>query len=272
MENYELFMIAERQNRIENNNFEIKKLKDEVEILKPKYKKYRSQMSFLANEYNDLQNQLKNLEEEYQKHKDTKTLYYKSERIQTLSEKITEQTEKIEFANCLNEGNQAKKYIPVSIKSFINFYKYKKQLIQDEIHENLSFFFVLYEYLKYYYIFKCDKKYILESNNNISELLFKYEFEKKNMINEVEKLSSELEDRRNFLWSYEKKKSVLKSLIQDILNEIMQMTNSQDFIDYKQKTQKISELDVQNQNYQAQIENMLEISGIKIYRKYRKSA
>lgn len=272
MENYQLFMIAERQNRIEKNNFKMKKLKQELKKMKPKYEIIAAQLILLVKEYSVLENQLKTLEEDYKKHKEKNVLYSKSNRIQLLSDKIAEREEQIKFNDCLTEWFCNKKSVIAFLSSFKKFYQYKKQIAYEETNENITIFEVIYQYWKQYLILQNNEGLVFDSKNPILELSLKYEFEKRNMLEEVRKLDYELEERRQFLWNYKKNKSILKDELKEKATKIKQMINIRDYVIYNQKLKAYAELDVQNQNYQTQIDNITEISKVKCYEQQRKCA
>lgn len=269
MENYQLFMIADRQYRIDENIMLMKKIKTEI----IKYEPIKLKLSILNSEYVRLNERLKKLDFAYKKYTDKNNLYYKSNIIQLLSEAIIEKDEQIKFANCLKEGNKNRNSnkLLVFLTSFKHFYQYQNELAYDTNNEKVSFFYVVYQYIKQYDKFKKNISFTIESNDIISVLLLKYEIEKRKMVEEVEKLNIELEDRRQFLWNYHKKWPILNQKLQEVQNKINQLSTSHEYMMYKQKIQEYSDLDIQNKNYQCQIENIKEINKQQ-YSKQKKCA
>lgn len=271
MGNYQLFIIAERQNRIEKNNIKMSKLEEELKCLKYGYNEDIEKITLLKNEYNKIRKELNNLEEEYEKLKDEKILYHKSNCIQALSEAIVKKEKSIRFTDCLRECYNGKENIILFINAFKEYNKYQKQVTIEEREEDITTFEVIYEYIKQYLIFRKNKKEISDSTNIIAELLFKYEFEKRNIIDTVEKLKFQLEERKKFIKSFSKKKVELTNKLKEILTEIKSLVTSDDFIRYNEKLNEYSLLNKENKNYYKQIEN-INVMSEKIYCKQRKCA
>lgn len=271
MKNYELFMIAERQYRIDQNKFEIKKVQKEMESIGPRYDSIVSKIEFLTDEYSRLENKLENLESDYSKYKNKKVLYHKSEYIQLLSESLEKKEKQIQFTHCLEKSSKYKRNILIILYSFHLFYKCKKSALLEEKEGNVSFIHLLFQYGRQYYIFKKNSCTIGKTYQT-SELLSKYTFEKESLIAEIERLYLELEEIKKIIWGYPEQKIFLKNRLQEILNEIEKLYNLTDYIIYKQKEKELSDLYISNQNYQAQIEKLTEIDSEKSYVKEKRCA
>lgn len=271
MGNYQLFIVAERQNRIEKNNIKMSSLKDEIEELRIICEKDMEKIMLLKSEYNKVREELNCLEDEYSRLKDDKILYHKSDCIQSLSEAIAKKEKSIRFTDCLRECYNGKENISLFINAFKKYNKYQKQLTVEEREEDLTIFEVIYEYVKQYLIFRKNKKQISDSPNIIAELLFKYEFEKRDIIDTVEKLNFQLEERKKFIKSFPTKKEELTNKLKELLNEIRFLATSESFVEYKEKLNEYSKLDEENNNYHKQIDNINNMNE-KIYCKQKKCA
>lgn len=266
MGNYQLYIIAERQNRIEKNNIKKSSLKEEIEELRSICKKDMEKIMLLKSEYNKVREELNNLEDEYNRLSDDKILYHKSDCIQSLSEAIAKKEKSIRFTDCLRECYNGKENIVLFINAFKKYNKYQKQVTVEEREEDLTFFEVMYEYVKQYLIFRKNKKQISDSPNVIAELLFKYEFEKRDIIDTIEKLNFQLEARKKFIRSFPAKKEELTNKLKELLNEIRFLANSDNFVKYKEKISEYSKLEKENTNYQIQIEKVVNIDEKKYYK------
>lgn len=269
MVKYQLFVELDRQNRIEKNKLKIEQLKKICKVIQEENKKNPNSISNLTKKYFELKKQIETLEKNYDKFKDKSSIYHKSDKIQMLSESIANKNEQIKFIECLR-CNYNKKSLLFILKSFRKYYQYKKQVTYEETEENILMFQVIRQYLKQYHVFNRNKKTLRKSNNTILEMLLKYEFEKKYMLEEVEKLLYEIEEQKNLIYNYSKIKKQLEEKLFKIISQINQIINSSTYLLYIQTTNEILKLQKENQIYQSQIQNMIEIGKLVKQKKYKK--
>ena len=267
MDQYQLFMISNREERIEKNIREMKKLRFQINGLKPKF----DALMILKEEYSKLKQELEELEESYAVAKNKENLHQKSNYIQNLSEDVYEKGQKIAFANCFKDIRN-KKGIKRIISSFKNYYKYQKQVYQEEYGENIALAEVIYQYYKQYKIFKKDSFSIVDTNNLVSELLTMYKTDRKGKMDKMCHLNDELDDRRTLLWAYPKKKEMLTKKLDELSKQINEIKSSDDYKLLKLKVRKFEELREMNQGFQNQIDNMKEIGEVYSFVKTKRAA
>lgn len=253
MEDYQLFIIAERKNRIEKNNIKMNELKEKIKELKDTY---NDDINKIALKYDRVKEELNELEEEYNKLSDDKILYHKSECIQLLSEAIAKKEKSIRFTDCLRECYSGKENITLFLNAYKKYSKYQKQITMEEREKDIKRTVLIYEYIKQYLIFRKNKKEISNSPNIIAELLFKYEFEKRDLINTIENLKFQLMERQEFIKSFPNKRETLTNKLKEFLTEIKSLVISDIYVKYNEKIHEYSELEKENINYQVQIENI----------------
>lgn len=267
MDQYQLFMISNREERIAKNIREMRKLKFQITTLRPQF----DNLMVLKDEYSNVKQQLEELDEKYNYYQSKENLIQKSNNIQSLSDDVYEKGQKIAFANCFKDiGN--KKGIRRIISSFKNYYKYQKQVYQEEYNESVALPEVIYNYYKQYRIFKKDSFSIVDTNNLVPELLTMYKTDRKGKMDEMCHLNDELDDRRTFLWSYSKKKEKLTKKLEELSKQIDEIHNTEDYKKLKIKVGQYKELMEMNQGFQNQIDNMKEIGKVYSFSKTRRAA
>lgn len=265
MDNCQLFMVAERRDRIKKNNNKMEKLKYEIELLIPKCK----QILTLRDEYKKLEENIKELDNEYLIQKDNKVLFEKSDRIEELYEQLQQKEEQFNFVQSLKESFNPKKRFATIFSSFKKYYKYKKQVAREELDEYISLFEVGYSYYKQY---RNLKNISFNTEEEISELFLAVEEDKNSTLFELNQIEEQLSTRRKFLWSYPKKKEQMEIRMAEIKTEISQIHNSEEYKKYSNKVKKYSDLYNENEIYQGQIDNMVEMTKVKPFVKRRKAA
>ena len=254
MDKFQLFMVAERKNRILSNRILIEKIKQEMDSLNVSTIYPLNQ---LAKEHHSLDLELCKLEESYESQKDKSILFTKSELIQSLTDRTVLKTEQLGFMECLKDGLKEKNQFLSLVVSFKRFYKYQKKITEEDIYENNSFLHILFLYLKQYYIFMQYKKILPNEQNSIDDIIIKVTKQKENMIKRIEDLKNELEERSRILRIYPKKKQELQEKMKEITEKIDQLTNSSEYQLYQQKVVECLDLELLNQSYEGQIEKLM---------------
>lgn len=254
MDKLQLFMVAERKSRILSNRILIEKIKKEIEILNVSTIYPLNQ---LAHEHHLLDVELCELEESYGSQKDKSILFEKSELIQSLTDRTVLKTEQLGFMECLKEGLKEKNTFLSLVTSFKKFYKYQKKLTEEDIYDNSSFMHILLLYLKQYYIYSKYKKVFSNEHSGIDDIINKVSNQKENMMEKIEELKTELEERSRIIRIYPKKKQKLQERLQEITEEMDKITKSCEYQLYQQKVVECLDLELLNQSYEGQIDNLI---------------
>lgn len=256
----ELFIIKERQNRILKNKIRMDELDSEINQIRSVLLKIKE----LDNKYQDIKQQLKQLDEYYENNKSKEVLYRKSNDIQILSESIQNYEAKIQFNKCLQLGSKTNKKIPMFLSGFKHFYKYKNEIELEENDKNVDFSNAIFSYLKQYRMFKKDKVSILHCNNILETLIFKYELEKKKQLSDVDKLTTELDERRVFLNTYSENRLKLEKELKTISYKMLNLKKLFDDPSHKEKIEEYIKLKDENQIYQTQIDALIDVDNKKV--------